>query len=100
METHGDRVIWQQRGRGIRLYFVRMIHAEHHERRAILRALAVLARALPRSELIRANRVLRPEIARTQAVDAGEESWHALDGKARQLGLMLQSLIQGCPYIA
>ena len=52
------------------LHFVRMVDAEHHERHAVGRALAVLARPLTERELVRANHVLGPEVARTETVDA------------------------------
>ncbi|MCG3162481.1 MAG: hypothetical protein JMDDDDMK_03736 [Acidobacteria bacterium] len=100
MEAHGDGAFGQQRRRVIRLHLVRMIYAQNHKRRAVLRPLAVLARARARGELIRANDVLRPKIARPQAIDAGEKSRRALDGEARQPGLVLQSLIQSRANIA
>ena len=47
MEAHGDRLFRQQRRRVVRLHLVGMVDAEHDERRAVGRALAVLACALP-----------------------------------------------------
>src|SRR5215475_11244334 len=46
MKAHSDGAFGQQRRRLIGYHLVRMTHAENHERRSVLRALAVLTRAL------------------------------------------------------
>ena len=70
----------QQRRRVVGLHFVGMVDAEHHERRAVRRALAVFARAGAGGELVGAERVLGPEVARAQPVDAGEQPRHLVGG--------------------
>ena len=77
-----------------RLHLVGMIDAEHDERHAVRRALAVLARALPDRELVGADRVLGPEVARAEAVDAGEEPRHLVGRDRREARLALQRLVQ------
>ena len=77
-----------------------MIDAEHHERRAVRGALSVLAGACSDRELVRADRVLRPEVARAQPVDAREQPRHLVGRDCRQPGLALQRLVERRPNIA
>ena len=56
--------------------------------------LAVLARALADRELVRAERVLGPEVARAEAVHAGEQPRHLVGGDRREARLVLQRLVQ------
>src|SRR5688572_17769876 len=60
-----------------------MVHAEHEKRLAVRRARAVLAFARASRELVGAERVLRTEIARTDAVSAAEKS-RRLRGRERR----------------
>jgi len=72
-------MLGQERRRLVGLHVVGVIDPEHEERRPVRRALAVPARALSRRELVRAEDVLGPEIARSQSVHAGEEPRHLVD---------------------
>ena len=72
-----------------------MVDAEDHERHAVRRALAVLARARADGELVGADRVLGPEVAGAQAVDAGEEPRHLVGRDAPEVpSSPLQRLVQ------
>ncbi len=84
----------KQRRRIVRLHFVRMVDAERHEPDAVIDALAVLAGSLTRGELVRANRVLGPEVARSQTVDAREQPRHLIYGYLRNPCLSHQRLVQ------
>ncbi len=77
-----------------------MIDADHEERDAVGSGLAVLARASSDRELVRAEDVLRPEVARAQAINAAEEPRHHVGGDRRQPALVLQRLVQGSPDVA
>ena len=77
-----------------------MIDAEHHERRAVRRALSILAGARAGCELVRADRVLRPEVARAQPVDAREQPRHLVGRDCRQPGIALQRLVERGANIA
>ena len=74
VEADRDGAFGQQRRRLVGLHLVGVIDAEHDERHAVRRALAVLALALADRELVRADRVLRAEIARAQAVNAARRA--------------------------
>ena len=100
VEAHGDRSFGQQRRRLVGLHLVGVIDAEHEERDAVGRALAVLARALADRELVGAERVLGPEVARAEAVDAAEEPRHLVGGDGREPCLALQRLVQRRPDVA
>ena len=68
-------LVRQQRRRIVRLHFVGMIDAEDDEasRRPDARLPSFRAR-LPMAILVGANRVLGPEVARAEPVDAGQRA--------------------------
>ena len=94
VEAHRDRVLGQERRCVARLHLVRVIDAEDHEGDAVRRTLAVLARALTGDELVRADRVLGTKVARSQAVDAGEQARHPIRRQRRDARLALHRLVQ------
>ena len=94
VEAHRDRAFGQQRRRIGGFHFVRMIDAEHHERHAVARALPVFACACAGDELVGANRVLGPEVARPQPVHAREQSRHPIGRQLRQARVLLQRLVE------
>src|SRR5580698_9460297 len=61
-----------------------MVDAEDDEADAVGGCLAVLARAAGGGELIRANHVLRAEVARAEAVSAGEDAGHLAQRESGQ----------------
>ena len=71
-----------------------MVDAEDHERGAVGRTLAVLARACAGGELVRADGVLGPEVAGAEPVDAAEQPRHLAGFNRRQSRLVLQRLVQ------
>ena len=76
MEPHRDRAVRQQRRRVLGDDRVGVIDAEHEVRLAIGGTLAVLALHLADRELVGAERVLRSEIARADAVRTAEQPRH------------------------
>jgi len=86
MKAHSHRAFRQERGRVVRLYRVGMINSEHEERCAIRGVLTVLAGAGSGGEFVGTEDVFGAEVARSAAVDAGEESWHLRGCKSRQAG--------------
>ena len=74
MEPHRDGALGQQRRRVLGNDRVRVVDAQREIRLAVGLALAVSALRLAGHELVRAQRMLRPEIARADAVAAAENA--------------------------
>ena len=100
METDGNRPFRQERRRLVRLHFVGVIDAKNEERDAVSRAFPVLARPFADRELVRAEGMLGPEVARAEPVDPGEETRHLVRGHPREPLLVLQRLVQRRPDVA
>ncbi len=94
VKAHRNGALGQQRRGVVRVHFVRVIDAEHHERRAVLRELAVLARPRPGGELVGADDVLRPEVAGAEAVDPPEKARHLVGGDPGYALVALERLVQ------
>ena len=76
VEADGDRAFGQQRRRFVADDGVGMVDAEHEEADAVGRGLAVLAGAAGGGKFVCANDVLGAEVARAEAVAAGEDVRH------------------------
>ena len=94
VEADGDISFRKERRRVVGLHFIRVVDAERDETHAIVHALAVFSLALTDGELVRANRVLGPEVSRSQSVDAGEQPRHLLHRDRRNARLAHQRLVQ------
>ena len=88
VEAHGNGTLRQQRRRITGFHFVRMVNAEHHERDAVRGSLPVFAGPCPGGIFVGAENVLRPEVARPQAIDSREKPRHLFLSNGGETGLL------------
>ncbi len=84
MEADRDRLVRQQRRCVFRNHRIRVIDTKDEEGHAVRRALAVFAAGLTGGKLVSAQRVLRPKVARPDAVSASEQTGRLLCRQSRQ----------------
>ena len=93
VEPHRDRAVRQERRGVLRDDGVRVVDAQREIGFAVRGAFAVGALGLAGGKLVRAERVLRPEVARADAVTAPEDTRGFLRRNGRQVAAELDHFL-------